>query len=133
MIKYKILSIDTTQLSIVVRYYTDIITEVMLATDTLEGVIRSCRTDLSIDLPIPVPTGAMLDDFIIQFAPVDWILKMETLANTGIDLNGLDLLVGVEKEVSPIATNLNIAPVRNDALLEQKIKSVVAEMLAGNT
>lgn len=101
MIKYKILSTDTTQHSIVVRYYTDIITEAMLATDTLEGVIRSCRTDYSIDLPVPAPTGLELSEFISARAPITWLQTQEDVLNSNIDtsLSAIIPLVGVEFEI----------------------------------
>lgn len=98
MIKYKIIETDTSQHSIVVRYYTDIITEAMLATDTLEGVIRSCRTDYSFDLPVPAPTGTALHDFIVARAPTAWLHTQEDVLNPNIDtsLSAIVPLVGVE-------------------------------------
>lgn len=85
MIKYKIIEVDEAQHSIVVRYYTDIITEEMLATDILDGIIRRCRTDYSIDLPIPAPTGAELDKFISLRAPIDWLTAQEAVKDPEIN------------------------------------------------
>ena len=45
MIKYKIVEVNEAEHSLVVRYYTDKITEESLAVDILDGVIRRCRTD----------------------------------------------------------------------------------------
>lgn len=107
MIKYKIVEIDTAQHSIVVRFYTDILTEEMLATDILDGVIRRCRTDYSIDLPIPAPTGSELNDFINARAPVAWLTTQEAVLNPNIDtsLSEVAALVGVETQVIvPTAT-----------------------------
>lgn len=98
MIKYKIIEIDETQHSIVVRYYTDIITEEMLSVDTLDGVIRRCRTDYSIDLPIPAPIGDELHEFISGRAPKDWLFAQEDILNPEIDtsLSSISPLLNLE-------------------------------------
>jgi hypothetical protein len=98
MIKYKIIETDTSQHSIVVRYYTDIVTEAMLSVDTLDGIIRSCRTDYSLDLPVPAPTGTALHDFIVARAPTAWLHTQEDVLNPNIDtsLSAIVPLVGVE-------------------------------------
>lgn len=115
-LKYKIISIDTTQHSIVVRYYTDIITEAMLATDTLEGVIRSCRTDYSIDLPIPAPTGLGLSEFISARAPITWLETQETILNLSVDTSLANIipLVNIETTIQTqllVAVGLTTIPV----------------------
>ena len=108
MIKYKIVEVDTNQHSIVVRFYTDKITEDLLATDVLDGVIRRCRTDYSIDLPIPAPVGAALSDFILARAPKDWLENQEKIADPTVDTSMTDLasLIGVEVSttLTPILT-----------------------------
>ena len=98
MIKYKIIDINTAEHSIVVRYYTDIITEAMLATDVLDNVIRRCRTDYSFDLPVPTPSGTALHDFIVARAPTAWLHTQEDVLNPAIDtsLSAIVPLVGVE-------------------------------------
>jgi hypothetical protein len=101
MIKYKIVETNVANHSIVVRYYTDIVTEAMLSVDTLDGVIRRCRTDYSFDLPIPAPTGAALHDFIVTRAPTAWLHTQEDVLNPNVDtsLSAIIPLVGVEVEV----------------------------------
>jgi hypothetical protein len=101
MIKYKIIETDTSQHSIVVRYYTDTVTEAMLATDVVDSVIRRGRTDYSLDLPIPAPTGTALHDFIVARAPTAWLHTQEDVLNPNIDtsLSAIVPLVGVEVEV----------------------------------
>lgn len=86
MIKYKIVEVNPTQHSIVVRYYSDIITEGMMATQKdAAGVIVRCRTDYNIDLPIPAPVGAALAKFIMDRAPSSWLKLQEDVLNPGID------------------------------------------------
>ena len=98
MIKYKIIETNTADHSIVVRYYTDTVTETMLSTDTLDGIVRRCRTDYSFDLPVPAPTGTALHDFIVARAPTAWLHTQEDVLNPNIDtsLSAIVPLVGVE-------------------------------------
>ena len=98
MIKYKIIETNVAEHSIVVRYYTDIVTEAMLSTDTLDGIIRRCRTDYSFDLPVPTPTGTALHDFIVARAPTDWLHTQEDVLNPNVDtsLSEIIPLVGIE-------------------------------------
>jgi hypothetical protein len=101
VIKYKIVEVNTNQHSIVVRFYTDIITEAMLATDVLDNVIRRCRTDFSFDLPVPCPQGDALNAFIAARAPVAWFETQEAVLNPAVDtsLAAVLPLVGVENTV----------------------------------
>jgi hypothetical protein len=101
MIKYKIIETNAAAHSIVVRFYTDIITEAMLATDVLDNVIRRCRTDYSFDLPVPTPSAAELAAFISARAPVAWLETQEAVLNPNIDtsLSTVLPLVGVENTV----------------------------------
>lgn len=105
-LRYKIVEVNTNEHSIVVRYYTDIITEEMLATDVLDGVIRRCKTDYSFDLPFPAPTGLELNKFISARAPTAWLETQESLRNPSANtaLAAITPLKGVEIEaVTPTA------------------------------
>jgi hypothetical protein len=108
LIKYKIIETNTAEHSIVVRFYTDIITEAMLAVDVLDGVIRRGRTDYSLDLPVPAPTGTALHDFIVARAPTAWLHAQEDILNPSVDtsLSAVIPLVGVETAfVEPTVTS----------------------------
>jgi hypothetical protein len=100
MMRYKIVEVNAAEHSIVVRYYTDTITEAMLASQTDDaGNILRCRTDYNITLPIPTPEGAALEDFIIARAPVQWLQTMEAVQNDAVDtsLSTVTALLNVEK------------------------------------
>lgn len=124
MIKFKIVEVYPKEHSIVVRYYTDILSEfdlggqvdaegkLMLKED---GSVLRCRTDIALDLPIPAPVGEELDKFILSRCNVDWFNKMEAVVDPNIDTSMTDLiaLIGVEKqgEIAPFVPSHNI----NDA------------------
>jgi hypothetical protein len=99
MIKYKIVEVNAIEHSIVVRYYTDKITEESLATDILDGVIRRCRTDYSIDIPIPAPSGVDLHNFIINRAPTEWLENKEKLLDPITASSLLHCIELVDKEI----------------------------------
>jgi hypothetical protein len=114
-IHFKIVEVHPQQHSIVVRYYTDVITEQMLASqvDPVTGVILRARTDYNIDLPVPHPVGDALNTFILGRAPVDWLKLQEDVLNPAIDTSMVMVkeLLGVEKvmTVDPAAKSVPYA------------------------
>ena len=107
-IKYKIVKVTPADHSLVVRFYTDTISEDFLAIrnpNTQEilrnpdGTIQACRTDYSITLwDTPTLSGTALHDFIMQSAPVQWFELLEKVANPLVDTSMLAAvdLVGIE-------------------------------------
>jgi hypothetical protein len=100
-LRYKIIEVHPQEHSIVVRFYTDLVNEAALAVDVLNGVIRRCRTDYNINLPVPAPQGEELEAFITKHAPTEWLATQEALLNPNEDtsMSSLMPLVGVEKSV----------------------------------
>ena len=87
-IHYKIVELWPDDHLIVARYWTDNITEEMLASDSNrkgDGTPVRCRTDVSLNLPIPVPTGSELDKFLMTYAPAVWLKMLEDVRNPDID------------------------------------------------
>ena len=79
-IHYKIVELWPDDHLMVARYWTDVLTEEMLAGDAnrnSDGTPVRCRTDVAINIPIPVPTGKELDVFIKRNAPLGWLKMME--------------------------------------------------------
>jgi len=97
-IKYKIIEVSQQEHQIVVRYYTDLITEQMLSTDTLDGKVRRARTDVAIDLPIPLPPNEEIHGLIQRQAQVDFFRKKEAIikGEAGPDIEELRPIVGKE-------------------------------------
>lgn len=93
-INYRILKVDEKEHSIIVRYYTDIITEDKLANSwdengiarTEEGFPIVCRTDYNFNIwETPSPTEERIKEIIMNGAPVDWLRLQEQIANNEID------------------------------------------------
>jgi len=106
MIKYKIIEIHEEQNSIVVRYYTDKISEASLASLVDEdGTISRCRTDFNLDMPYPMPDATDLDKIILAAAPKIWLETLEKVLLTGPEptLVALASEVDVVREAPPSA------------------------------
>lgn len=105
MIKYKIVEVHPSEHSVVVRFYSDVVTEAMLAVQRDEaGKIVRCRTDYNINLPVPSPTGPDLVKFIMGYAPVAWLKTQEEVLNPAVDtsMTSMEALLGVEVVPSPL-------------------------------
>jgi hypothetical protein len=142
-IHYKIVELWPDDHLIVVRYWTDVITEEMLASDANrkeDGTPVRCRSDISLNLPIPVPTGNDLDIFLKSAGPIGWLKMLEDVKdpNVNTDTSGIKSLVNVQKtttfdEISnlhpraPVPTDLPNLPVLNDntELTEDDIKKMI--------
>lgn len=106
-VHYKVIEVHPEEHSIVVRYYTDILTEEKLASfpeDTekrLDGSPIRCRTDYNINIPIPAPEGQELENFIIQRAPLQWLDMQEKIIDKNVDtsLSTFKELLNVSKKI----------------------------------
>ena len=113
-LKYKILKIDEKEHSLLVRYYTDIITEDFLANafdetgkiiKESDGSPKLCRTDTHFNIwETPSPSLEELEKTIISSAPLEWLKLQEKIKNPEIDtsLSSIKHKVGVETEFEPI-------------------------------
>jgi len=96
-LKYKILSHNPTDNTIVVRYYTPILTEAVLASEVdAQGKVLRARSDFNIMLPNPIPTGIDLQQLISDYAPIEWFGLMEDSIQGKADMSSIVPLIGVE-------------------------------------
>jgi hypothetical protein len=131
---YKIIEVYPNDNLIVVRYWTDILTEKFLAADSqLNGLGEParCRSDVSITLPIPTPTGDELDKILVQNAPIDWLKMMETVLDPAVDTS-----------LDPIYPLVNQTFTKNmedlvqegvNALTDADIEKLIDSITNGNT
>jgi len=118
MMKYKIVEVHPQQHSIVVRFYSDDVTEASLADQFGEfGEVLRGRTDFNIDLPFPAPKGEALKQLIIAASPAQWLQNQALILDPNIDTSLSDILpgVGVEQVVDwpqpdPIIFDMSAAP-----------------------
>ena len=99
-IKYKIVESWPAENSIVVRYYTDVLTEEKLG-GMVDGKYARGRTDCNINLPIPTPVGDDLHRFIAQRAPVAWLEMMEMVADPNVETSLSSIPLHEEKVFTP--------------------------------
>jgi hypothetical protein len=122
-LRYKIIEVNTKEHSIVVRFYTDVITEEMLAVDVVDGVIRRGRTDYSIDLPFPAPTGNALAEFIVSRAPVGWFTTQEAVLNPVLDTSLSSVAELVGKELTPPAAAVASLGITTNSTLDNTLSN----------
>jgi len=114
-IHYKIVEVNPNEHSIVVRYYTDTLTEEKLSVDPEikhkldDGSPLRCRTDYFINLPVPAPTGEALQTFIMERAPAQWFDIHDKINDPNVDtsLSALSELIGIK---NTITVNISSAP-----------------------
>ena len=102
-LKYKVIEVWPDSHTIVVRYYTDKLSEIELTSfpDLKEdGTPVRCRTDVSISVPIPEPTAEQLEKLIISNAPIDGLKTLEMIKDPTVDtsLTIASTLLNVEKQ-----------------------------------
>lgn len=102
-IHYKIVEVWPEIHSIVVRYWTDILSEEYLASDTNrkeDGTPYRCRSDASITLAIPAPTGEELEKLLISNAPYHWLKTLETCVLPEVDTSLSHISTDVTNSIS---------------------------------
>lgn len=99
-IKYKIIETNPAEHSIIVRFYSDNLTENMLAIDWgNQGQVTWCRTDYSITLwDVPAPTGEKLHELIMRNAPKAFFELHDKISDPNIDtsLTSVTGLIGIQ-------------------------------------
>lgn len=134
-IHYRIIEVWPDDHLFVVRYTTDKLTEEMLkvANDPnrrADGTPMRCRTDVSLDMPVPALEGQVLEDFILMNTPMAWLRKMEAVNDPDIDtsLSGIKAMLGktVIKNTEELLAN------KTDVLTDDDIKSLIDSLSKDN-
>jgi hypothetical protein len=103
-LKIKILSVDEAEQSVVARFYTDKITEQMLATQVdASGNVLRCRTDMNITFGDIAnrPKGIAIDAYLIKrFAPWQFLDMKERVADPAVNTSLADLIPLIGRERS---------------------------------
>lgn len=148
-VKYRIIEVDSSQHSIVVRYYTDILSQDDLATsfDTNNTIMRRpdgtpqrCQTDYNINIwkTDPSPTIEDIHEIAKGAAPYDWFKLKHAVLNPNVDttLNVVNSIINQEfTAVKPKLPDLTIDVVNNDNganTTEQEIQDLINSILGSN-
>lgn len=150
-VKYRIIEIDSSQHSIVVRYYTDILSQDDLATsfDTNNTIMRRpdgtpqrCQTDYNINIwkTDPSPTIEDIHEIAKGAAPYDWFKLKHDVLNPNVDttLNVVSTIMNQEfTAVKPKLPDLIVEVVNNSAntteTTEDEIQNLINSILQNNT
>jgi hypothetical protein len=131
-IHYKIVEVYHEESQIVIRYWTDVISELELASDENrydDGTPVRCRTDVSVDVPNPEPEGEELEKFLMQFCPIAFLEKLENIRNPEIDtsINTMQSLLNVKKTIDKDELKKNINPVVPDPEIQKESAPELSE------
>jgi hypothetical protein len=133
-IHYKIIELWPNDHLIVARYWTDNITEEMLASDgnrKEDGTPVRCRTDVSFNLSVPPEEGEDLNKLIVKNTPLNWLKLLESVLDPNIntDINHIAPLVGVTKSINEeTLIKLTAAPTM---IVPELQESEIEELLKG--
>lgn len=118
IVKYKIIETHTTTNQIVVRYYSDTVTEEMLGGIGPNGELRRGNTDIAITLPVPAVVGDELHTLIMSIAPEAYerLLHAESYCVNNIPSTLEDVQLGVEfiVDISKRIVIQNGVPITHD-------------------
>jgi hypothetical protein len=132
-IHYKIVEVWPNDHLIVARFWTDLLSEEFLASDSNrneDGTPVRCRTDVSLTLPIPAPTGEALEKLILMNAPTAWLQTLENVQNPNVntDMSAIENLVGVVSSKSADEIKKIVNPNQAQQLSDAEISSLIAKI-----
>ena len=133
---YKIVEVWPNDHLIVTRYWTDILSEEFLASDVNrreDGTPVRCRSDVSITLPIPAPTGKELEDLIVRQAPLEWLKTLEKVQTPEIDTSMKDIIA-----LKNVVSTKSEEEIRSEiegisqSLTDEEIQEMIAKLSMDN-
>jgi hypothetical protein len=133
IIRYKIVEVWPQDHLIVVRFWTDKISEEEIVYSRDEnGNITRCRSDVSISIPIPEPSEEELKKLILSKVPTDFLKTLEAVKDDTIDtsLSTATTLLNIESEISANAIVEMLQPAPSQVDSEVPISSLTDEEIA---
>jgi len=130
-IHYKIVEVWPSDHQIVVRYWTDVLSEEFLASDPNrkeDGTPVRCRSDVALTLAIPAPTGKELDGILVRNAPLEWLKTLEKVQAPDIDTSMTDILKLKDEQFT--ATLSAVTP--PDALSDDEIQQMIDKITSND-
>lgn len=155
-VKFRILNKDLDQHSVVVRYYTDYLTEDDLATSFTidpngnkiiekgpDGKPLRCQTDYNINIWNVQATQSGADsnniiEYLVRSAPFDWFDLRQSVMNVEVDTNmsAIDSLMGIEyladkPKIETADTNIKVDLTETE--IEALINSMISNLTSSNS
>lgn len=129
---YKIVEVWPQDHLVVVRFWTDVLSEEFLASNDIrkeDGTPERCRSDVSITLPIPTPSGKELEDLLISYAPLEWLKTLEKVHAPDIDTSMEEIL-----KVKDVIKTVDIASRENpfDVLTDVEIQQMIDKITSND-
>ena len=155
-VKFRILNKELDQHSVVVRYYTDYLTEDDLATSFtidsngskviergVDGKPLRCQTDYNINIwnVQATQSGANSNaviDYISRSAPFDWFELRQAVIdpNVNTDMPLIDSLIGTEYQAEKPVIESTVVPEKlelTESEIEALINSMVSNLVSANS
>ena len=113
VVHYKIVETWQNDNIVVARFWTDKLSEESLASDgnrNADGTPVRCRTDVSVNVPIPAPTGANLALFIESHAPIEWLKMIEQVRDPNVNTSIDHITAMIGQVTSKTADEMRPAP-----------------------
>ena len=112
-IHYKIIEVWPNDHIVVARYWTDIVSQEFLASDSNrnpDGTPVRCKTDTPFTLPVPEPLPEEIDARVANAVPIEFLKLMEQIIDPDIDTSLSKSLT--LKDVQKTTTENDIAKIR---------------------
>jgi len=130
---YKIVEVWPQDHLVVVRYWTDVLSEEFLASNDIrkeDGTPERCRSDVSVTLPIPAPEGAELEKFLITNAPIDWLKTMEKVQAPDIDTSMANIMKLKDATFTADASKIEIGA--DNIMTDEQIQEMIDKITSSN-
>jgi dTDP-4-amino-4,6-dideoxygalactose transaminase len=129
IIKYKIVELYEDNRTMVVRYYTELLSEqelVSVPNPNDETKPFRCKTDVSISIPIPEPSEKELVKLILSNAPIKALETFEKL-KLEPEIKALPTVVGL-LNIEQSKTKEEMIELLQPVITEEKIKEIVDQI-----
>jgi hypothetical protein len=129
---YKIVEVWPQDHLVVVRYWTDVLSEEFLASNDIrkeDGTPERCRSDVSVTLPIPAPEGAELEKLLISYAPFDWLKTMEKIQAPEIDTS-MDGIMKLKDE--SFTVDISKLETQFDTMSDEEIQEMIDKITSND-
>jgi len=95
-----------------------------------DGTPVRCRSDVSLTLPVPAPTGDALEKLILANVPMAWLQTLENVQdpNVNTDMSSIENLLGVVNVKSATEIQQAIGSNQTQQLSDAEISSLIAKI-----